>query len=191
MSDSGYPFRFDARAGTIIRTPPGAGYGNWVGGKVSYDHQSGQFVLFYRERRPLEQGRAGRCVVAVSDDGVEFTDVWNATKEQFAANSIEEGHCVRDGDRWNLYVSYELAGTSMWRIDVLVSDAVDAFDHQRRRTVLQPSDFGLGWIKDPFLMRREEKWWLYAAAPGAERSNARGKSGVGGADGLHRSRNLR
>ena len=175
MSDNDYPFAIEPGKGTVVRTPPGSGYGNWVGGKASWDPESGRFVLFYRERRPLESGRAGRCAVAVSSDGVDFTDVWTATKDEFAANSIEEGHCVRDGDRWLLYVSYEVAGTSMWRIDVLVANEPDGFETQTRRTVLQPSDYGLGWIKDPFLMRREEQWWLYAAAPARSGPTVGGK----------------
>lgn len=158
-------YRFEPSNGTVIREAPGAGYGNWSGGKVSYDDESGTFVLFYRQRRPLEQGRAGRCAIAVSSDGVAFDDVWEASKDDFAANSIEEGHCVRSADEWLLYVSYEVAGTSTWRIDLLSAAALEDFETQSRRTVLQPSDYGLAWIKDPFLMRRDDAWWLYAAAP--------------------------
>ena len=91
--------------------------------------------------------------MAVSSDGLVFDEVWSATKEQFDANSIEEGHCVRHGDEWWLYVSYEIAGSSTWRIDLLTADALDAFDPQTRRTVLWPGDYGLSWIKDP----KEEK----------------------------------
>lgn len=156
---------FDPSAGKVVREPPGAGYGNWVGGKAYYDEPSGQFALFYRSRKPLEQGRAGRCAVAVSEDGVNFTDVWSATKEDLDANSVEEGHCVRDGDEWKLYVSYEIAGTNTWRIDVMSASKPERFKAQSRRTVLHPGDYGLGWIKDPFLMRSGSEWWLYAAAP--------------------------
>jgi hypothetical protein len=157
--------RFDPMEGQTIREAPGDGYGNWVGGKVSYDEASSQFVLFYRERRPLEQGRAGRCGVAVSEDGINFTDMWVATKEDFAANSIEEGHCVRVGQRWFLYVSYEVVGTSRWRIDLIEADGLPDFDAQTRRTVLEPSDFGLAWIKDPFVMFAGDELMLYAAVP--------------------------
>jgi hypothetical protein len=156
---------FDPSAGKVVREPPGAGYGNWVGGKVYHDDDSGQFALFYRSRKPLEQGRAGRCAVALSDDGVNFTDVWSASKEDLDANSVEEGHCVRDGDEWKLYFSYEVAGTSRWRIDVMRASRPERFESQSRRTVLNPGDYGLGWIKDPFLMRNGPEWWLYAAAP--------------------------
>ncbi|MEN8113804.1 MAG: hypothetical protein ABFS21_05400, partial [Actinomycetota bacterium] len=99
---------FDASAARIIRTPPGEGYGNWVGGKVAYDDETGLFTLFTRERRPLEQGRAGRCAISVSSDGVDFDEVWSASKEDFNANSIEEGHVVRYRGSWRCYVSYEV-----------------------------------------------------------------------------------
>lgn len=148
-----------------MREPPGPGYGNWVGGKVSHDPASGLFALFYRSRKPLEHGRAGRCAVALSDDGVNFVDVWSAGKDEFDANSVEEGHCVRNDDEWRLYVSYEVAGTNQWRIDVIRASKPERFEVQSRRTVLHPGDYGLGWIKDPFLMRGDDEWWLYAAAP--------------------------
>jgi len=156
---------FDPSATTVVREPPGRGYGNWVGGKVSFDPISGTFALFYRERRPLEHGRAGVCGVAVSDDGVVFREVWAATKDEFAANSIEEGHCVRIGDEWRCYVSYEMAGTSTWRIDVIRAGRIEDLDVQSRRTVLWPFDYGLPWIKDPFVMARDGQVWIYAAVP--------------------------
>ena len=162
--------RFDASQGVVVREPPGTGYGNWVGGKVSFDAGTGRFVLFYRERRPLEQGRAGRCAVAVSDDGIRFTDVWEASKEDLNANSIEEGHCLRVGDMWHLYVSYEIAGTSTWRIDVMQADDPASFSAQARRTVLSPTDFGLPWIKDPYVLPVDDELWLYAAVPARQGS---------------------
>lgn len=165
MADISQTLRFDPSEGTVVRSAPGPGYGNWVGGKVSYDRQSERFILFYRERRPLEEGRAGLCGVAVSEDGLSFETVWTASKEDFNANSIEEGHCVRSGGEWLLYVSYEIAGTSTWRIDLMAAAELSGFDAQTRRTVLAPRDYGLDWIKDPFLMLRDDQWWLYAAAP--------------------------
>ncbi|MCL1587655.1 MAG: hypothetical protein M3092_04485, partial [Actinomycetia bacterium] len=110
MTDPCITLDFDPSTSQIVREPPGEGYGNWVGGKMAYDTETGIFSLFYRERRPLEQGRAGRCGVAVSTDGVQFSEVWSATKEDFNANSIEEGHAVRYNGRWMVYVSYEVKG---------------------------------------------------------------------------------
>ncbi len=166
MTDPASRLRFDPEAGTVIRTPPGSGYGYWAGGhKVWFDPADGTFVLFYRERSPLERGRGARCAVAVGDDGIEFTDVWTADKTGFAASSIEVGHAVRYGDEWRLYISYELAGTSTWRIDVLRGSALGRLDTQGRRTVLSPGDYGLAWIKDPVVALDGTAVRLYAAAP--------------------------
>ncbi len=165
MTESLAQLDFDPSESTVIRTPPGRGYGNWVGGKVAYDPDSGLFTLFYRERRPLEKGRAGTCGISVSSDGIDFVDVWSATKDDFHANSIEEGHCVRYHDRWMTYVSYEIEGTSTWRIDLIEADDISAMDSQSRRTVLSPGDFGLTWIKDPYVHIMNDDVWLYAAVP--------------------------
>ena len=39
-------------------------------------------------------------------------------------------------------------------------------DTQGRRTVLAPGDFGLPWIKDPWVVLHDGEYWLYSAAPG-------------------------
>lgn len=160
--------RFDPAEGIVIREPPGVGCGYWTGGhKVTYDRSSGRFVLFYRERHPLERGRGRRCQVAVGEDGINFTDVWEADREQFAADSIEVGHVVRhDEDEWRLYVSYEMAGTSIWRIDMMSAPHPSRFAAQARRAVLQPGHFGLRYIKDPWIIRQPDgAYHLYAAVP--------------------------
>jgi hypothetical protein len=156
---------FDPSESAVVRTPPGIGYGNWVGGKVAYDEESGLFSLFYRERRPLEQGRAGTCGVAVSSDGFEFTDVWTATRGDLNANSIEEGHCIRFNQQWMVYVSYEVKGSSQWRIDLIEAAELSELSTQSRRTVLSPGEFGLPWIKDPYVHLVGDDLWLYAAVP--------------------------
>ncbi len=160
--------RFDPNEGHVIRTPPGSGYGYWVGGhKISHDPASGTFALFYRERTPLEHGRGGECAVALSGNGFDFGDVWRADKAQFNSSSIEVGHCLRhDEHEWRLYISYEIAGTTVWRIDVIRAHEPAAFSAQERRTVLNPSDFGLPWLKDPFIRRDGDgRYLMYAAAP--------------------------
>ncbi|NND84129.1 MAG: hypothetical protein HKN46_03175 [Acidimicrobiia bacterium] len=157
---------FDPAAGTVIRRPSGSGYGHWAGGhKVSFDPESGLHVLFYRVRTPLEAGRGGVCRVAVSDDGIRFDDVWEAHKQDLAAESIEVGHCVRhDEDEWRLYLSYERAGQpGYWRIDVLRGTEPGTLDTQGRRTVLEPGMFGKTFIKDPWVRRRgDDGYDLYA-----------------------------
>jgi len=151
---------FDPASATVVREPPGTGYGFWAGGhKVSWDADSATFVLFYRLRSPVEQGRGGVARVAVGTDGVHFDDVWEVTKAQLVANSIEVGHCVRhDAGEWRLYLSYEFAGGPIpfWRVDVLRGDSPGSLDTQGRRTVLMPYDYGLRTLKDPWAVRTPE-----------------------------------
>lgn len=168
--------RFDPAAGTVVREPAGTGYGFWAGGhKVSYDHTTGWYVLFYRLRAPLELGRGGVCRVAVGHDGIHFDDVWEATKEQLVAHSIEAGHCVRHDDReWRLYISYEYAGPAPhWRVDVLRGPSPSELEIQSRRTVLLPFDYGLRSLKDPWVIRTDSggyRVYVCGDAPGrAER----------------------
>lgn len=157
--------RFDPTQGIVIRDPPGQGYGYWAGGhKVSFDELSNQFVLFYRVRTPLEKGRGGRCALATSPDGIEFTDVWSATKEEFAASSIEVGHCLRGLDgRWKFYISYEVEAARYWRVDLLEGDELDLIQAQSRRTVIQPQAFAQRSLKDPVVYVHEGRYWVYVA----------------------------
>lgn len=163
--------RFDPSLGAVVREPNGRGYGYWVGGhKVFYDEPTSQFVMFYRQRSPLERARGAHCAIAVSDDGITFEDVWTATKEQFAADSIEVGHCVRDErtGEWRLYVSYQLSG-GPWRIDLMRGQTLAGLETQSRRTVLQPFDYGLRFIKDPVVYQRDGRYLVYAAGSGRTR----------------------
>ena len=168
MIPSGREFdhlRFNPSKGTLIRKPPSTGYGYWTGGqKVSFDSQSNTYVLFYRERTPLEEGRGGRCALATSADGIQFQDVWSATKEDVAASSIEVGHCVRGLDGvWKLYLSYEVAGGRYWRIDLLEGVTFESISVQGRRTVFQPQAFGRASLKDPVVYIRDNEYWVYMA----------------------------
>lgn len=168
MDDPRAHLAFDPTEGTVIRTPDGEGYGYWVGGhKVWFDAESGEFALFYRQRVPLELGRGGYCRVARSDDGITFEDAWEATKDELCTTSIEVGHCVRDPEgEWRLYLSYEYAVDGRWRIDVVRGDDPSRLDTQGRRTVLSPVDFGVDWIKDPWIYRNDDGYSLLAAVPG-------------------------
>ena len=167
MIDPAATLAFDPPDGTVIRTPTGSGYGYWVGGhKVGYDPASGTFAIFYRERAPLEHGRGGRCAVAVGTDGIRFDEVWSADKAEFASSSIEVGHCLPTPDgMWRLYISYEIAGTGLWRIDLMEAASPGQLDSQSRRTVLHPTEYGLPYIKDPFVYVVDNAYRLYAAVP--------------------------
>lgn len=147
----GLPPLFDPEQGQTVLEPAEKGYGHWVGGHdVVFDPQEGKFFLYYRVRQPLGKGRGGRCFVAESKDGVHFTPLWEATKDQLDANSIEVGSLIRDpaSGRWRLYISYDWTGGG-WRVDLIEADHPRNFNVWHHRTVMQPHEYGLRSIKDP------------------------------------------
>ena len=87
---------FDPADGATVFDPPGDGPGFWAGAPSAvYDPEVGKFFLFYRVRKPLDEGRGGECHVASSTDGVHFSNVWTATKEQFDSESIERAALIK------------------------------------------------------------------------------------------------
>ncbi len=147
----GVPPKFDPEAGTTVFPPASPGYGHWVGGhSVTHDPDTGKFYMYYRIRKPLGQGRGGICHVAESDDGIRFKNIWQATKDQLDATSIEVGSLIKDptSGKWRLYVSYQWTG-GPWRVDLIEADHPANFDPLHHRTVMMPHEYGLASIKDP------------------------------------------
>ncbi len=147
----GTPPVFDPAKGETVREPEGKGYGHWVGGhSVVFDPDAGKFYLYYRIRHPLGKGRGGKCRIAESGDGVAFTDIWEGTKEELDAESIEVGSLVRDPrtGNWRLYVSYQMR-RGPWRVDLIEANHPRELDAWHHRTVMQPGEYGIGSVKDP------------------------------------------
>lgn len=160
---------FDPGTGTKAIEAPGVGYGFWAGApSIDYSRDDG-YALYYRLRRPRSQGRGGECGIARSEDGDNFTSVWSCTKEDIGAKSIEKGAVVRlPNGRWRLYLSYEVAenydrNPATWRVDMAEADSIDNLDPESFRTVLDPGQYGLGFIKDPTVSIVGGQTLLYAS----------------------------
>lgn len=167
----GVPPRFDPEAGTTVFAPEGEGYGYWVGGhSVVFDPDDAKFYLFYRVRYPLGKGRGAKCRIAESSDGVVFTDIWEGTKEQLDAESIEVGSLIRDprSGRWRLYVSYQVPN-GPWRVDLLEAETLRHLDAWHHRTVMQPSDYGVPSVKDPRVYIVGGLYVVFVSVPPRER----------------------
>ena len=160
---------FDPGAGSKVWSAPDVGYGHWAGApSVDYSPEEG-YALYYRLRRPRNKGRGGECGIARSRDGKTFENVWTCTKDDIGAKSIEKGAIVRlPNGRWRLYLSYELAepydrNPATWRIDVVDADTIEGLDPGLMRTVLDPGQFGLDFIKDPSVSIVGGRFLLYAS----------------------------
>lgn len=141
---------FDPSQGRTVVEPLGEGPGWWAGGcSAMYDPESASFYIYYRLRKPRELGRGVDCRIAVSEDGVSFTDIWNATKEDINTQSMEKA-CLYKADEnlWRLYMSF-VGEDGRWRIEMTEAGAPDEFDVSRRVRILDADDCGAEGVKDP------------------------------------------
>jgi hypothetical protein len=139
----------------VVLSPEKSDHGYWVG-CAGVLHQDGRFWLTYRQRRPrgAEAERGWRCAVAVSDDGVSFTDVWSVHKDELGTSSMERFCLVPTADgRYQLYISYVDPADSRWRIDVLSATDPARFDIGTRESVLTAKSTGTEGVKDPYVMQ--------------------------------------
>lgn len=147
------PPKFDPEKGITVFKSDKEGYGHWIGGHdVVYDPETNKYYLYCRIRTPLGTGRGFKCIIAESNDGEIYNIIWEAKKEQLNANSIEVGCLIKDPSSglWRLYISYETK-KDVWRVDIIEADHPKNFDIWHHRTVMQPSDYGVEFIKDPKL----------------------------------------
>lgn len=154
---------FDPAGGWVVKHPPGNGQGHWAGAPSAlYDHSRRSFLLSYRVRKPLAEGRGYETRIAESRDGREFTDIWSAHRNQFDSSSIERSALVLTPQgTYRLYVSYVAGDNNKWQIDLLEAAAPDRFDPARRRVVLHPDDVDSEGVKDPFVLLIGGLYYMY------------------------------
>lgn len=147
------PPLFDPQEGTTVIEPLQSGRGWWAGAcSVLFDEEAQRFYLYYRIRKPRELGRGTHCRIAVSDDGIRFNTIWEATKEQFDSPSIEKASLVKTPDgKWRLYISFVSGDDNKWRIELMEAESPDALDPSKRVKVLAPDDVNVEGVKDPYV----------------------------------------
>ena len=148
------PPLFDPAAGRTVIEPPGGGPGWWAGAcSAVYDDYAGCFYLYYRLRKPRELGRGAECRIARSDDGLRFTDIWCATKEQIETPSMERACLLAmPSGEWRLYLSFVDPADGRWGIDLMRAGRPDAFDPARRKPILTADQIAAEGVKDPYVL---------------------------------------
>lgn len=154
---------FDPGEGTTIIEPPGHGKGYWAGApSVLFDAETQKFYLYYRLRKPRGEGRGYECRIAESGDGVHFTTIWRAIKEELNSPSLERAALVKCLDhRYRLYLSYVDPEDNRWRVDLLEAASPREFDVQRRTKVFGAADIGAEGVKDPVVVIVGRKYYMY------------------------------
>jgi hypothetical protein len=151
---------FAPREAVVVEGPPGSGVGHWAGAPGGFS--DGETVyLVYRLRWPRPR-RGGELRIA-RGDGEHFETIWRATREDFGSQSIERCAILRDGRRWRLYVSYVDGIDDRWRIDVIEAGTPDSFDPAARRPALSPDMAKAIAVKDPWIRRVGDRWWMFVS----------------------------
>jgi hypothetical protein len=141
--------------------PPAPGPGNWAGAPSAVRGDA-EIYLAYRLRRPEGLGRGYAVVVARSADGEHFDTLVTIGREELGADSLERPALVASPDGgWRLYLSCATPGTKHWRVEMIEARHPAAFDARRSRVVL-PGD-AANAVKDPVIVRDEDKWHLWAS----------------------------
>jgi hypothetical protein len=149
----------DPARSVVAVLPPEDGPGAWAGGPSAVCDGT-DIVLAYRLRRPVGQGRGFAVVVARSSDGQNFEPIQTITKDQVNAESLERPVLALTAEgTWRLYLSCATWGTKHWRVEVLEAPAPDAFDPERRLTLL-PGD-AVRAVKDPVIRRIGSQWHMW------------------------------
>jgi hypothetical protein len=151
---------FDPGAAVLVEAPPGSGAGHWAGAPGAFSDGDAVYLV-YRLRWPRPR-RGGELRIA-RGDGERFQTIWRTTREDFGSQSIERCAILRDGRRWRLYVSYVDGVDGRWRIDVIEAGTPDSFDPAARRIALGSDMAGATAVKDPWLRRVGDRWWMFVS----------------------------
>jgi hypothetical protein len=164
VSNEWAPLRlFDPLDGVTIAEPPDIGRGNWAGAANVWLDETGDFWLVYRLRKPHPH-RGYLLRIARSADGVNFTTVWEVTKEQLGTESMERCALVRlDKNLWRLFVSFVDPADRRWRIDALDAPSPTQFDPQKRKAALTAADASVEGVKDPIVYRLAGLWFMFVS----------------------------
>lgn len=160
---------FDPAAGTLVLGPEKNETGYWTG-CAGVLHDGERIWLTYRQRRPrgVDPERGWRCAVAVSDDGINFTDVWSVHKHELRSSSMER-FCLTptDDGGYRLFLSYVDPEDNRWRVDALTATDPSKFDIATRQPALTAASTGTEGVKDPYVLRIGPVSYLFAsyAAP--------------------------
>ncbi|MBD3182056.1 hypothetical protein GF312_07180 [Candidatus Poribacteria bacterium] len=170
---------FDPKEGITILEPPGEGKGYWIGAPGAiYDEEHKKFYIYYRRRKPremdgeIEVGRGYECGISESTDGINFTEIWTASKRHFGSISVERSAIVKiPKGKYRLYISYVSPEDNKWKIDMLEANSPGEFDPATRKPILDPNDCDCEGVKDPYIIIVGGLYYMlvsYATTPKAE-----------------------
>lgn len=160
---------FDPERGRLLVAPPDEGPGSWAGAPGLFRERDALF-LTYRLRRPQPARGYEMRVAAIR--GARVIDVARITKQDLRAESIERGALVRVEGRWRLYVGFVAAADRKWCVGLIETPSLERLDPRVLRVVLHPDAVGMSAVKDPWLLRVRDEWWMFVSCGRAVSSAA-------------------
>lgn len=156
---------FDPNEGITILEPPGEGEGHWVGApSILYDNDSNKFYLYHRRRKPRGMGRGYECGIAESTDGVNFNEIWTASKDYFGSISVERASLVKTLEgKYRLYIGYVAPEDNKWKIDMLEAISFEKLDPSKKKLVLDPEVCKVEGVKDPYIIIIGRKYYMFVS----------------------------
>ena len=161
---------FAPREAVVLEEPPGSGAGHWAGAPGAFN-DGDTLYLVYRLRWPRPR-RGGELRIA-RGDGDRLETIWTANREDFGSQSIERCAILRSGRTWRLYVSYVDGIDDRWRIDVIEAGTPDSFDPAARRLAFDADMAKAVAVKDPWIRRVDNRWWMFVSYGGRPEGDAR------------------
>src|SRR2546423_5300301 len=119
-------------------------------------------LLAYRLRAPRPV-RGYELRLARSRDGRRFEDIWSLHKDALGSSSIERACVVAVTGGVRLYMSFVDPADGRWRIDVLEARRPEDLGARSRHAALTAAPAGVESVKDPVIVRRADRWFLYAS----------------------------
>ena len=165
---------FDPEDGTTILEPPGLGTGYWVGAPSAiYDDERSMFYLYYRRRKPRGMGRGYECGISESRDGINFSEIWTASKDYFGSISVERAALVKTLEgKYRLYIGYVAPEDNKWKIDMIEANSPERLDPENKKLALAPEKCGVEGVKDPYILIVGGKYYMLVSyAPSPERTS--------------------
>ena len=151
--------------GHIIREPVGNRGGFWAGAPGAfYETTEKAWYLTYRVRRPrgVQPDRGGEAHIARSTDLKHWENIWSVNKAEYKTASIERGTIHRGTDKvWRYFTSYVDPADGRWCVAMLRGTVAKQLYARNVETVLKAAPLGLEGIKDPWILRHENVYYMF------------------------------
>lgn len=178
--------QWDPAKDPVILLPEATEPGYWVGCPGVFQ-EGDKTYLTYRRRRPRGLGaeRGWHCGILEltgSNGAFETKEIWSIHKDDLGTASMERFAIHKNGDTYELYISYVDPADDRWRVDVIESKTLEGFDPSTRKAVLTAQSTATEGVKDPFIFVEGDTEYMFLsvaqAGPIDDRQSAHGTQDI-------------